>query len=62
MVLQRGDRITVEYICEYRHKPCVLSGAVVKIDSYWKYLQVGNASISFSEIIDIFVCDDAVRF
>lgn len=53
MMLRRGDPITVEYSCEYGHELCVLSGNVEKVDSYWKSLQVGNITISFSEIMDI---------
>lgn len=53
--LKKGSIITVVYYSEYEQEYCQLTGAVVKVDAYWKLLQVGNMSIDFCEIerIDI---------
>jgi len=37
------------YLQEYHQ----ITGAVVKVDTYWSLLQVGNISIDFSEIAEI---------
>lgn len=51
--LKKGQMITVVYYCEYEQDYYQLTGAVVKVDSYWKILQVGNMSIEFCEIFEI---------
>lgn len=48
-----GTIVTVVYYCVYLQEYNQITGAVVKVDSYWKLLQVGNMSIDFSEIAEI---------
>ena len=48
--LRKGTIITVVYYCVYMQEYYQITGAVVKVDVYWKLLQVGNVSIDFSEI------------
>lgn len=50
--LQAGERITVEYYCQYSRQYRTFTGEVKKIDPYWKSLQVGNLAIDFCEIYD----------
>lgn len=48
--LQVGDTITLKYYCQYGKQYRELTGAVTRMDSFWKELQVGDVSICFSEV------------
>ena len=54
--LRKGDRITIEYYCEYGKKYRLISGEIKKLDTYWKNIQIGDVSINFSEIMNIQKC------
>ena len=51
--LRKGTIVTVVYYCIYEQEYHQITGAVVKVDTYWSLLQVGNISIDFSEIAEI---------
>jgi hypothetical protein len=48
--LEVGMFITVVYYCQYQEEYCQITGAVSKIDLYWKMLYVDNIGIDFEEI------------
>ena len=51
--LKPGNIATVVYYCDYAQEYHQITGAVRKVDAYWKLLQIGNMSIDFCEIADI---------
>lgn len=51
--LKPGQLVTVVYYCEYTREYHQLTGKVIKVDSYWKTLQIGNVSIDFSELYQV---------
>lgn len=51
--LKTGSIITVVYYCEYEQTYYQVTGPVVKVDSYWKLLEIGHMSIDFCEIAEI---------
>lgn len=51
--LKKGQIVTVLYYGEYEEQSMQLTGAVAKVDAYWKILQLGDVSISFAEIYQI---------
>lgn len=51
--LKKGIIVTVVYYCDYEQEYHQLTGAVVKVDTYWGLLQVGNISIDFHEIAEL---------
>ena len=51
--LKPGNIATVVYYCDYAQEYHQITGAVRKIDAYWKLLQIGNMSIDFCEIAEI---------
>lgn len=51
--LKPGNIATVVYYCDYAQEYHQVTGAVRKVDPYWKLLQVGNMSIDFCEIAEI---------
>lgn len=51
--LKPGNIATVVYYCDYAQEYHQITGAVRKIDPYWKLLQIGNMSIDFCEIAEI---------
>ena len=51
--LRKGTIVTVVYYCIYEQEYHQLTGAVEKIDTYWKLLHVGQLSIDFAEIVEI---------
>lgn len=53
MELRTGDKVTVEYYCQYESRYKKLSGQVKKIDLYWESIQIGESLVSFSEISNI---------
>lgn len=51
--LRKGTMVTVVYYCIYDQEYHQITGAVIKVDTYWSSLQIGNISIDFSEISEI---------
>ena len=51
--LQPGDMVTVAYYCCYREEYCQITGTVLKNEAYWRYLQIGNVCVDFSDILTI---------
>ena len=51
--LKPGNIATVVYYCDYAQEYHQITGAVRKVDAYWKLLQIGNMSIDFCEIAEI---------
>ena len=52
--LHKGQIITVVYYGIYEQVYLQLTGPVTKVDSYWQNLQVGNTTIEFPEIDQLF--------
>ncbi len=52
-LLKKGSIVTVVYYCQYEQEYYQLTGPVIKVDSFWNYLQVGHMSIDFSEIAEL---------
>ena len=52
-LLKKGNMVTVVYYCQYEQEYYQLTGPVMKVDSFWNYLQVGHMSIDFSEIAEL---------
>lgn len=57
--LEMGSTITVIYYSEYGQEYCQLTGEVVKVDGFWKLLQIGNMAIDFYEIAGIEIVQPA---
>lgn len=53
--LQRGSVITVVYYCFLEQCYRQITGPVTKIDSYWKYLQLGEVCIDLDVIYEVIV-------
>ena len=51
--IRRGSTITVVYYCSLEHCYRQLTGPVTKLDSYWKYLQLGDMCIDLADIYEI---------
>lgn len=51
--IRRGSTITVVYYCSLEHCYRQLTGPVTKLDSYWKYLQLGEVCIDLADIYEI---------
>ena len=51
--LRKGQNVTVVYYNDYEEEYHQLTGAVEKVDAYWKLLQIGNIAIDFDEISEI---------
>lgn len=51
--LRKGQNVTVVYYNDYEEEYLQLTGAVEKVDSYWKLFQIGNIAIDFEEISEI---------
>lgn len=51
--LEKGQQVTVIYYGSLEQEYLQITGAVVKVDPYWKLLQINNVMIDFSEIIEI---------
>ena len=51
--LRKGQDVTVVYYNDYEEEYHQLTGAVEKVDSYWRLLQIGNIAIDFEEISEI---------
>lgn len=54
--LYTGQVVTVIYYCNYEHAYQQLTGAVMKVDTYWSTIQIENISIDFSEIYALLPC------
>ena len=52
--LHKGQIITVVYYGIYEQVYLQLTGPVTKVDSYWQNLQIGNTTIEFPEIDQLF--------
>lgn len=52
-LLCKGTLVTVVYYCAYDQEYHQITGVIIKVDTYWSSLQVGNVSIDFSEISEI---------
>lgn len=48
--LRKGQMVTVVYYGLYEQDYLQLTGPVMKVDSYWHSLQIGNTIIDFPEI------------
>ena len=53
--LRRGQCVTVIYYGSMEQEYLQLTGTVMKVDSYWGYLQIDHVGIDFSEIYRITV-------
>ena len=51
--LRRGQQVTVVYYGSMEQEYLQLTGTVVKVDPYWKLLQVNHVGIDFDEIYQI---------
>lgn len=51
--LHPGDNVVVDYYCQYENIYKQMTGQIKKIDMYWETIQIGDCSISFSEISNI---------
>ena len=51
--LQPGDEVVVDYYCQYESIYKQMTGQIKRIDLYWETIQIGECSISFSEISNI---------
>ena len=54
--LQPGDTVIVVYYCRFRQEYCQLTGQVVKLDPFWKLLQVGQVCIDHGDIRSLIPC------
>ena len=59
--LQLGDIVTITYYCYYGRHYCTLTERIVKIDMFWKELQIGKISVRFSEIDEIVVVENNIN-
>lgn len=55
--LRLGDIVTITYYCCYGRHYCTLTEKIVKIDMFWKELQIGKTSVRFFEIDEIIVVE-----
>ena len=51
--LEKGQQVTVIYYGSLEQEYLQITGAVVKVDPYRKFLQINNVMIDLSEIIEI---------
>lgn len=51
--LRVGDAVTIYYYCQYAKAYNQLTGTIIKIDTFWKTLQIDEKTIDFSEIDSI---------
>ena len=51
--LEKDQIVTIVYYGIYEQTYKQLTGPVEKVDTYWKFVQLGNVEINFSEISDI---------
>lgn len=53
--LEKGQLVTVVYYGVYEKNYKQLTGPIVKVDAYWKSIQLGKITINFSEILDVVI-------
>ena len=53
--LRKGQMVTVVFDCSFAEERLRVTGSVVRVDNYWKMLQISNIAIDFSEICEIIV-------
>lgn len=53
--LEIGTMVTIIYYCQYQGEYCQITGAVEKIDAFWKSLQVGEMCIDFDDVYRIII-------
>lgn len=51
--LKRGSTVTVVYYCTLERCYRQITGPVSKLDSYWKYLQLGDVCIDLVDIYEV---------
>lgn len=51
--IREGDTVTLYYYCQYAKAYTQLTGKVMKVDAYWKNLQIDGKIVGFYEIDDI---------
>ena len=51
--LRKGQVVTIVYYGDYEQKYLQLTGPVMRVDSYWNSIQIGNVIISFPEITQL---------
>ena len=51
--VQRGQCVTVVYYRSMEQAYLQLTGTVMKVDPYWRYLQIDHVGIDFNEIFQI---------
>lgn len=51
--LRKGHQITVVYYSVMEQEYIQVTGTVVKVDTYWKLLQINKLDIDFSDILEI---------
>lgn len=51
--LRKGQQITVVYYGDREQEYLQITGTVVKVDAYWKTIQINKMVIDFSEIHEI---------
>ena len=54
--LKKGQLVTVVYYGSYEQEYLQLTGPVLKVDPYWKNIQIETVSIDFTEIYDLVTC------
>ena len=54
--LQKGQLITIVYYGIYEQAYLQLTGPVIKVDPYWRNIQIEGVSIDFSEIFELIPC------
>ena len=54
IAMEKGQLATVVYYGCFEQEYKQITGTVQKIDSFWKYLQIGNITIDFSEIAELY--------
>ncbi|MEF2838155.1 MAG: YolD-like family protein [Oscillospiraceae bacterium] len=53
--LRKGSTVTVVYYCTLERCYRQITGPVTKLDSYWKYLQIGEVCIDLDVIYEVVV-------
>ena len=53
--LKKGSTVTVVYYCSLERCYRQLTGPVTKLDSYWKYLQLGEVCIDLADIYEVLI-------
>lgn len=52
-MIKIGDKVTVDYYCQYGQKYETLTGTVTKVDLFWKEVLLGETTVAFDEIANI---------